>query len=756
MNIIKQKVFATILLAMVVSVSFGQSFEIRTAVNDMGYIEVQMRETSGGTNLPLNSSGDKIGDIAFAIKWDSSLGTDLAFLCSTSAYNMTDPSGVVHTDQTGWDYRYYTANNTPFIVPSDWVVNEWETIAIYYAVGGSGSNAEFQIAEQNFGISTLNWAIGYDGTPPYNPYSPAINGSVSSYSYPTTVYNYVWVGGGVPSFETNWFMGGNWKTACGVAQVSGPNATSNILIPDVTSASGFFPDANLVGSMVCNNLRIASGAQLTVPATNGSLTVSEKLFTDGSLIIIPNADATISGDTYIGSSESIIIQADENGVGSFIDNGTITYGGSGSAKVQTYLTGSGSYNTFDFHCVGPTVDITGTGVTLAAFNVVPGETFAYQYSEPTNTWDNYYAITDPVPTAKGIGLSTRDGSTNTMEMTGVLNTGPILSEFMTIGGGGNYLLSNPYPSSVFWNNLFSNNSAIVADKVYVLDDGFDGNYRAYNQGSGGTYDFTGYIQVGQGFFVSAVSASQFTFNNGDRYHSNAEFYKSATYSNRLDVRVSGNDSRDGLLVHFYEGAVSGYEANEDVEKKMSYYTDATQFWTVLENNQKMSINALPYDLLGMGMQSIPMSFICSADGEYLMEFYDIESFDLGTEIWLEDKLTGGDWVSLNTQPEYNFTASSDDASDRFVLHFFGPTGTEELSASTVDLYSFGPYAYVRNNTEETIKEIRVYNLSGALMNQVHTPDQKFLKLWIDDQMAYYVITVITDQQVYTKKLFISK
>jgi len=479
--------------------------------------------------------------------------------------------------------------------------------------------------------------------------------------------------------------------------------------------------------------------------------------TGTNLTIMPNAGLTASGPTSIAGAAGLVIASNPTGTGSFIDNGTITYGGSGSAKVQTYLANSATAPNFHFHLVGPTVDITGTGVELSAFNVANGNTYAYRYNEPTDSWLNYYNLTDPVPTAKGIGLSTNDGIPYTMEMTGNLKTGNISSEAMTIGLNGNYLLSNPYPSSIYWNDLYSNNSAIVSDKVYIYDATFSGgNYRAYNQGSGGTDDFTGYIQVGQGFFVEATSASPFSFDNGDRHHSNEPFYKSGTYSNRLDVRVTGNESRDGLLVHFYQGARLGYEPNEDVEKMMSFSPTATQFWTVLENNQKMSINALPLELLGQGMQSIPMSFICSADGDYLMEFYDVASFDLGTEIWLEDKLTGGDWISINNQPEYIFNGSPEDANDRFVLHFFGPTGTEELAGPTIDLYSFGQYAYVRNNTEEAIKEIRIYSLSGALMNQVHTPDQKFLKLWVDDRMAYYVITVITDQQVYTKKLFISK
>jgi len=139
-----------------------------------------------------------------------------------------------------------------------------------------------------------------------------------------------------------------------------------------------------------------------------------------------------------------------------------------------------------------------------------------------------------------------------------------------------------------------------------------------------------------------------------------------------------------------------------------------------------------------------------------LTFTDIETFEAGTEIWLEDKQIGGDWVSVNNQPEYPFTGSPDDAADRFILHFFGPTGTDELAKPTVDLYSSGQHAYVLNNTDEAIREVRVYSLSGSLVRNLKTIDQKFLKIWVGDQMAYYVIMVVTDQQVYTEKIFINK
>lgn len=487
---------------------------------------------------------------------------------------------------------------------------------------------------------------------------------------------------------------------------------------------------------------------------NGSLAVYGKLSVYGTLNITPNADATIIGDTYLDASEAIVIQSDATGTGSFIDNGTITYGTGGSAKVQTYLSNNAAEGFFHFHLVGPTVNTTGSGVQLSAFNVANGNTFAYNYDVTNDAWTNFSALTDDVYTAQGIGMSTDDATPHIMEMTGNLVTGAINSETMSTSGSGNNLLSNPYPSSIYWNDIIVNNSN-VDDQVYIFDPE-GGNYIAYGTGSSGTLDFNGYIQIGQGFFVEATDASAFTFDNDDRHHSNEAFYKKTTFTNRLDVRASGNGFTDGILVHFHEEASSGYNPDEDAEKKMSYNENATQMWSVNEDNSKLSINALPIELLSNNY-SIPLSFTCNSSDYYSLNFLGLDSFETGTEIWLEDKIAGGEWISVNLHTDYSFTASADDPEDRFVIHFFGPTAIDENgNPVTVDIYSYKKYAYVRNNTNETIKKIGIYTLSGKLLFETEDITFKNSKYYVSDRSSYYVVQVITDKNVYTEKVFISK
>lgn len=135
----------------------------------------------------------------------------------------------------------------------------------------------------------------------------------------------------------------------------------------------------------------------------------------------------------------------------------------------------------------------------------------------------------------------------------------------------------------------------------------------------------------------------------------------------------------------------------------------------------------------------------------------METFETGTEIWLEDKQVGGDWISINDNPDYIFTATPDDLEDRFVIHFFGPTGVDEFEIeNTVDIFSYRQYAFVRNNTNEIIKKVYIYSLSGELLQDKEPADIKLNKFWVSDKIGYFVVRVITDSNVYTHKVFISK
>ncbi len=477
--------------------------------------------------------------------------------------------------------------------------------------------------------------------------------------------------------------------------------------------------------------------------------------TGGSLEIIPNAGLTALGPTTITDATSLIVQADATGVGSFIDNGTITYGTNGSAKVQTYLHNGQTDGTFWIHLVGPTVDITGApGVTLGDFDLAALQTYAYQWDETlplANGWVNVYNTSTPINTATGLALSTNDNTDHILEMTGKLLTGAVTTP-LTFTTNDLMLISNPYPSAIDFDAFYSDNSSYINNQFWVWDESI-GNYITRSGGVANQLN----IQVGQGFFVETTGSTNADFNNTQRVHSNDPFRE--VQENTLHVTVDGGTKgyKDNAWIHFSpDGQVtSGYDVNYDGEKWASYYQDATSIWTVTEDSTRVQVNQLPLDLLQSTLASVPMSFVCGYAGEYTLHFKDIDSFDGGTEIWLEDLQTGGDWVDVIQNPDYTFTGNPQDLKARFVIHFAGPNSVNDIEAHNVKIYGVNEYAYVKNMTKnEVIKEVFIYSLSGRMILHKQVTDQNIYRFYISNFDNIYIIKVVTDKNIYTGKVFI--
>jgi len=758
----------TILILTLVSFTvtniFAQAFEIRITDNDEGYLAVQMRETTG-TGTP--STTIPIVDISFEIRWLTSEATDVSIICSNNSYNLADGLGAKQTSGS-YDFRIFQATNTPFYPPHDWTTGEWETLATFKATTGTGT-ADFEISPHQFGGYDLNWN---QGDPPHD-YLPVRNGSISNYDIPTLIYNYVWTGaaGGPPSQNNGykWENSSNWEGACsGDSPPEGSypyfgQTGSYVLIPPGLSKYPEMTSGSDDWGWACNRMLIENGAHVTVPDLSTS-TSNPKLYIDGDLIISDGGKlnlsalgyATVTGSADIEGSAGIEVQADATGVGSFIDNGTITYGTSGTGKVQTYLTNTATSGSFHMHTVGPTVDIgSAGGATLSAFDLTAGSTYAYDWDESqpvASGWQNIYSNSYLVATGDGIALSTTDATDHTMEMTGTFITGNVNSPLLSYSNNHYELISNPYPSSIDFDAFASANSSIINNEYWIWNPS-SGNYENRVGGAGSQQ----YVQVGQAFFVETNNAGTVQFTNAIRAHSSNSFRD--MLANMLTMKVTGGDMgySDELIVRFTDNATSGYDVNLDGEKWNSMYEDATMIRSIAEDGSQLAINVLPLDGLQGDMVSVPVHFDCGYTAEYTFDFEGIDSFEAGNEVWLEDKKDNDKWIYLNNNPHYTFTATSYEPNDRFIIHFFGPTSINDKDEAKVGIYSWRQYAFINNVTNEKIKKVSIYNMAGSLVTSREIPDgQKLSKIWVSDQMAYYVVQVITESNVYTNKILITK
>ena len=270
-------------------VAFGQHFEVRTIDSDNGYVEVQIRETTGA-GLP--TVVDDITDLQFEIRWLKSYGNDLdvSFICGS--YNLTEGLGSKQSTAS-YFWRVFAADQVPFHPGQNWSVNQWESVGKFKVTAtNSNGNGSFELPANSWVVQGMNFGI--DG----KDYTPEVYSNVSNYSYPTTIYDYVWIGGASPSGgynQNSWTNGANWEDVCGATyQVSSPPAITNKCI--IPTGLAFYPtNFNNKLSCSCMSLLILSGAFVEVPA-NATLTVSDEIrVKSGGLMRVKPGGTVVNG-----------------------------------------------------------------------------------------------------------------------------------------------------------------------------------------------------------------------------------------------------------------------------------------------------------------------------------------------------------------------------------------------------------------------------------------------------------------------------
>ncbi len=667
----------------------------------------------------------------FTIRWPQSYGqTILTSITGQNGFSFYF-DGLVNADGSNY---YQVCSFTSLNVFNMTAGNAYLIATIDLAGTGFG---DFEYpGSANLGVtpaSNINNPAGNQNTIPYNS-SSALDVNME----PMVIWN-----------------AGAW---CGGSGTGGAPSVLDGTLPCYVKA----PGAVIGADAQVASLTVRPGADITVNSffdIYADILLQDNGSTQGFLTINPSGSVTAGGATTLSVASQLKVLADATGPGSFIDNGTINHG-AGSADVQIWINNTAGGNYY-WHLVGPTVKdpaYTGPGaggVYLGAFEL-PISTYAFAYNEAgAGSWLNVYNVTDPISTGSGLALSTAESSTYTLTMTGHLATGPIATVPMGFGGANLALLSNPYASAVDFNSLWANNSGVINNKKYEWIPGGVSDYGVWTVNSGGTNGVTKDVQVGQAFFVETTAASAFNFDNSVRLHSTSAFYKDS-YIDRLLVRAEGNNYSDESIIHFYEGAEFEYGHNTDAYKWNSMDTEATEIWTVANDQSLLSVNAMPP--LGSGVVSVPLSFKCSATGTYILTALDVASFESGTEIYLEDLATGSEWVDLVSNPVYTFTATAEDEKERFIIHFLGPTGINDPDdAKLITIYSWSQDAYIVNRGKETIKEYVAYDLMGRELHRGTLPNSTLNKVQIGEVSGYYIVKVITKEgRIYTDKVYITK
>lgn len=497
------------------------------------------------------------------------------------------------------------------------------------------------------------------------------------------------------TFFATTISGGDWDTGSNWSTGTVPNIWA-----DVTVASG--TETTSGAGCSANSLTIEPGGQLTCTST-----------------------LDIAGDFTIESNAS--------GSGSFIDNGTLTVGGTTSA--DCYVT-SGQWH-------GISAPVSGED-----FNSMwlPGTGIPVWIKEYDESIDDYAFIGD-VNTAmgdmKGWMTFVETGAPDqTFTFTGPFRNGTVgSSDNMVHAALGHNFVGNPYTSAIDWDAASGWTRDNLYGAIYVYNNGNWASYIGGTPVNGGSR----YIAMSQGFFVQVDAAGTGTLQmtNDVCVHDDVTYLKSQEDNGQIiRMEITDADLVDETVIKFVDGATTEFDGNLDASKFFSFNADYPQIYSTA--NDFMSINSLPMD----AKEDVISLDVRGVDGNS-MTISVTEAVDF-EKLYLKDEFTD-DIVNLKEE-SYTFTYDAD-ITDRFTL-LFGITGLEEETVISKDLAR----VYASNQNINVVLEdvnqanISVFNILGQTVVTTYTNDQ--LTRIPVTKSGYYFVQITNGERSSTKKVFI--
>ena len=543
------------------------------------------------------------------------------------------------------------------------------------------------------------------------------------------------------SFTHN--VAGNWSNTGGTFTSTGSTINFN----------GTSPQA-ITGATTFNNLTASLTSDVTLGDASlfiisGALQVNNT----AKLTVPPTGQLTVGGSTTLSSANCLVIKSDATGTGSFIDNGTIS--GSGTAKVERYLT-------MDiWHYISSPISNAIASVFFSDYLMTSDPTTATGWGP----YIVYYAT--PLEVMRGYAVWKPSSNPGLESFSGSLNTGNKSITLNRNAGdpwAGWHLVGNPYASAIDLSTGITWDHFETA--AYFWDQSGSGNplYSTgnYNVALASPANFgthTKYAPAEQGFYVHIVNTwsgnSTLTFTNSARVHNSEPFLKDGpVIQNALLMLALStvNNYSDRLSVHFNPDATTGYDPGYDAYKLWGL-NEAPQLYTRI-GNTNVTCNSLPFEQKNT---VIPMGFSCGLAGIYSLIADSLGTFDEDISISLED-LKLNTTQSLRTNPVYNFTYETMDDANRFVLHFDNPTfgipGSKNIRP--LQIYSFGSSVYVRS-TDGTVLagDVFIYDMIGKELYRGKLVRNTLNRITPDIADGYYVVKVVTKEDVYSAKVYLS-
>ncbi|MBL0736418.1 T9SS sorting signal type C domain-containing protein [Flavobacterium sp. GN10] len=334
------------------------------------------------------------------------------------------------------------------------------------------------------------------------------------------------------------------------------------------------------------------------------------------------------------------------------------------------------------------------------------------------------------------------------------------------------LIGNPYPSAIDGRKFITDNGDVGAlyfwTHVSLPKKAEGSNTYKYSspdyavftllgstRATTGGENPTGYIGVGQGFFIKPKVTSV-KFNNGQRIKAqNSQFFKTTSKEaaievNRLWLNLSNtDDAYKQILIGYAEGATNSFDYNYDaVTLAGNSYVD---FYTINEA-QKLSIQArsLPFD----NTERIPLGYKSVAETQLTISIDHADGFFSQQAVYLEDKTTGT--ITDLRASNYTFKTGIGTFTDRFVLRYTNKTlGTDDFENTTNGVLVAVKSKVINvSSGTENIKEVQIYTIGGQIIynkNKIDSKELKIENLYSSNQVLLAKV-ILENGHIVTKKI----
>ncbi|MCB2220634.1 MAG: T9SS type A sorting domain-containing protein [Bacteroidetes bacterium] len=739
-----------------------------------------------GTGATINGTGNSI-TIDFDLSATSgTLSVTASNACGTSPARTVDitvtPLPVATFSYTGTPYFYTDPNPFP-------------------TFSGGGTAGTFTSTAGLVFVSSATGEVDLAGSTPgtyivTNTIDPIGGCGTVSETSPITIYDKItWTG----DVSTDWNVASNWSYDLL------PELTKDALIPDVPNKPVLSSGIN--GTV--KNITIESGSSLTITANTleiaGSITNGGTFdATSGTIELKGSSAQTISAGQFTGNTIDGLIVNNVAGVtllgplnvtgivaatsGNLTSDGNLTListaiqtaliDGAGTGEVtgdvtmQRYLPSGFGYKYFSSPFQAATVGEFDDDMDLAA----SFPTF-YEYDENvvTSGWDSYVNVVNPLIPLSGYAINFGpNAAAKTVDVAGVVNNGPlsrIIYNHNHPYTQGFNLFGNPYPSPIDWDAASGWTKSNIDNALYYFKAGgadqYSGTYSTYINGISSDGLATNIIPSMQGFFIHVTDgvypvAGTLGMNNSVRVNDLSHpFLKTTENSNKILLRFTTSysdnpSSSDPMVIYFDENATPDFDSNFDALKLMNTDEKVTNFYAILPDGTKLSIDALP-EIIDP-ITTIPLGLINYQSGQVSFRIRDYENLIPGMKIYLHDAATGVN-QDLLEEPEYKINLDAGEYLNRFSIKVLdGTTNLPDIDQSDFfNIYfSNGKLnvnsGYLGNNDGV----LSLYDMAGRKLFSQRIMEKGMYHFDPHLSNGIYVATLLSGNEVKTKKILIEK